>query len=86
MLWRAVGGGPLLAGAVVLLGVVLPVIYVAFPPEDLGGYNSDYAATLVGAHWVAVAGFVLLALVLARSLPLSRARGRGDGPGPEPAA
>ena len=86
VLWRAVGWRPLLAGAAVLLAVVLPVVYVLFPPEDRGGYNSDYAATLLGAHWVAVAAFVLLVLALARSLPLSRARARRDGPEHAPPA
>ena len=86
VLWRAVGWRPLLAGAVVLLGVVVPAVYLLFPPADLGGYNSDYAASLVGAHWIAVAAFLLLVLTLVRSLPLSRARGRRGGPAPAPPA
>jgi hypothetical protein len=86
VLWRAVGWRPLLAGAVVLLGVVVPAVYLLFPPADLGGYNSDYAASLVGAHWIAVAAFLLLALTLVRSLPLSTARGRRGAPAPAPPA
>lgn len=53
---------------------VLPVIYIAFPPRDQGGYNFDYAVQLMGAHWVAVgivccigAGCGLAAVRLARS-------------------
>ena len=86
MLWRGVGWRVLLATAVGLLGVVVPAVYLIFPPTDLGGYNSDYAQSLIGAHWVTVAVVLMLVLVLARSLPLSRARGRGDGPAPAPPA
>jgi MYXO-CTERM domain-containing protein len=34
----------------------------------MGGHNSSYAADALGAHWVAVAAFVLLALALWRML------------------
>jgi hypothetical protein len=84
VLWRGIGWRPLLAGAVALLGVVVPAVYLLFPPKDLGGYDSGYAQLLVGAHWVGVAAFVGLALVLARTFGVSRARGRGGGPAPEP--
>ena len=86
VLWRGVGWRPLLAAAVGLLGVVVPAVYLLFPPTDLGGYNSDYAQSLIGAHWVAVAVVLLLALALVRSLPLSRARARRGGQGPAPPA
>ncbi|MDX6697506.1 MAG: arabinofuranan 3-O-arabinosyltransferase [Solirubrobacteraceae bacterium] len=57
----ALAGGALLA--------LEPVIYLAFlPREKGGGYNFNYPLDLVGAHWVAVAGFVLLALSLWRRL------------------
>ena len=42
-----------------LLGVVVPVLYLVLLPDDLGGFNSEYAVDLISAHWVAVAAFVL---------------------------
>ncbi len=68
VLWRGVGSRALVAAAVVALAVVVPAIYVIFPAEDRGGYNSGYAQDILGAHWVGVAAFVLLFLALARSL------------------
>ena len=66
--WRGIGVTALLGSAGVLLAIVLPLVYLAFPPEDLGGYNSGYATDALSAHWVAVAAFVLLALALWRML------------------
>ena len=74
LLWRGVGPGPLALAAGALAGVVLPAIYLSFPPDDGGGFNSEFAADLTGAHWVAVAVWVLFALALA--LTLSRASRR----------
>jgi arabinofuranan 3-O-arabinosyltransferase len=77
VLWRGVGERALIAVAVALLGLVVPAIYLLFPAEDRGGYNSAFAQDLLAAHWVGVAAFVLLALALWQAL--SRARGRrGD--------
>jgi hypothetical protein len=74
VLWRGASVGALLAAAGALLAVVVPAIYLAFPPRDLGGHNSSYAAEVLGAHWVAVAAFVLLALALWRMVA-GRTRG-----------
>jgi hypothetical protein len=54
--------------------VAVPAIYVVFPPNDLGGHNSSYPAEVIGAHWVAVAAFVLLVLALWRMVA-GRTRG-----------
>ena len=50
------------------LAVVVPVLYIAFPGRDAGGYSSYYPTSHLGAHWVAVGAVVLLALALVRSL------------------
>ena len=58
-----------------LLLVAVPLLYLVFPPDDLGGHNSSYASEALAAHWFAVAAFVLLALALWRMLAAS---GRGN--------
>jgi len=72
-----IGARPLIVAAAALLGVAVPVVYLLFTPEDLGGYSFSYAGDIVGAHWLAVTALVLLALALWRTL--STARGRGAG-------
>jgi hypothetical protein len=74
VLWRGASVAALVGVAGALLAVVVPVLYLAFPPDDLGGHNSSYAAEALGAHWVAVAALVLLALALWRMLA-GRTRG-----------
>ena len=46
----------------------MPAIALLKPPVDLGGFNSEYATDLVGAHWLALAAFVALAVALWRGL------------------
>jgi arabinofuranan 3-O-arabinosyltransferase len=82
LLWRGVGAAPLAIAAGGLVAVVLPAIYLLFPPDDDGGFNSEFAADLTGAHWVAVAAWVLLALALSRAIRRRRAgapHGAGGG-------
>lgn len=70
--WRtlALAGGGLLA--------LEPAIYLAFMPTERGdGYNFNYPLDLVGAHWVAVAGVVLLGLSLWRRVQPSLKRSSG---------
>jgi arabinofuranan 3-O-arabinosyltransferase len=66
--WRGIGARPLTIAAGLLLALVVPAIYLAAPPTNLGGYNSNYAIDLIWAHWAAVAAVVLLTLALARTL------------------
>jgi hypothetical protein len=78
--WRGVGARALTLAAGALLVVAVPAIYLLFMPDDRGGYNGDYANDLLAAHWVGVAGFVLLALALWRMLSTARARSGGREP------
>jgi arabinofuranan 3-O-arabinosyltransferase len=80
LLWRGVGPAALAAAAGALVAVVLPAIYLLFPPDGGGGFNSEFAADLTGAHWVAVAAWVLLALAV--GLTLSKASRRRRAPAP----
>jgi hypothetical protein len=75
LLWRGAPLGKLLAAAGALLLVAVPLVYLVFPPDDLGGHNSSYAGETLAAHWFAVGAFVLLALALWRMLA---GRGRGS--------
>jgi arabinofuranan 3-O-arabinosyltransferase len=74
-----VGARPLILGAAGLLGIAVPAAYVLFTPEDRGGYAFSYAGELIGAHWLAMAALVLLALALWRIVSGRRA------PAPPPA-
>ena len=84
-----IGARPLHLAGTLLLALV-PAVYVLFPPRDRGGFNFDYASELVGAHWLAVAALVLIALGLWRTLSAWRPRASRDraaaAPGPGPAA
>jgi arabinofuranan 3-O-arabinosyltransferase len=84
LLWLGLGVRVLVACAGGLLGVVVPAIYLIFPPEDRGGYNPGYPVDVLGAHWVGVAAFVFLFVALTRSL--RTARDPRGGPAPAPAA
>jgi hypothetical protein len=72
VLWRGVAPRALTLAAGGLLAVVVPLLYVLFPGDDRGGYDTRYAVEHIGAHWVAVAAFVLLVLALARTLASAR--------------
>jgi threonine/homoserine/homoserine lactone efflux protein len=82
ILWRGWSPRTLIAAAGALLVVVVPVLYVLFPGDDRGGYDTDYAVEHLGAHWVAVAAVVLLAVALARTLSTATRRSEGAGPTP----
>ncbi|HEY3728102.1 MAG TPA: alpha-(1-_3)-arabinofuranosyltransferase family protein [Solirubrobacteraceae bacterium] len=58
--WAGIGPRVLAATAGVLLGVVVPVVYLITNPHNEGGYNFDYSVQLIYAHWVGVAAVVLL--------------------------
>ncbi|HEU4657644.1 MAG TPA: alpha-(1-_3)-arabinofuranosyltransferase family protein [Capillimicrobium sp.] len=68
VLWRGIGARQLALAAGALLTVVVPVLYLAVPVEDRGGYNTAAPLDRIAAHWVAVAAIVLLLLALYRAL------------------
>jgi hypothetical protein len=72
VLWRGVSARALTLAAGALLAVVVPLLYLLSPGDDRGGYDTRYAIEHLGAHWVAVAAFVLLVLALARTLATAR--------------
>jgi hypothetical protein len=51
----------------------VPILYLAVPVEDQGGYNTSAPMDRIAAHWVAVAAIVLLALALYRALAGAKA-------------
>jgi arabinofuranan 3-O-arabinosyltransferase len=84
LLWRGASPRLMIGAAGALLAVVVPALYLIFPAPDRGGYSTGYPVEHLGAHWVAVAAFVLLVLALARTL--STARRSSGGPAAEEAA
>jgi arabinofuranan 3-O-arabinosyltransferase len=80
LLWRGVGPAPLAVAAGALTAIVLPAIYLLFPPDDGGGFNSEFAADLTGAHWVAVAAWALFAVAVALAVSRASRRRRAAAP------
>ncbi len=80
ILWRGIASRRLLWGAGLLLVAVVPLLYLLFEGHDQGGYDIGYASQHLGAHWVAVAAYALLTLVLLRDLSRASARLRGRAP------
>jgi arabinofuranan 3-O-arabinosyltransferase len=83
ILWRGIGTRPLIAVAAALMVVVVPLLTLAIPVRDPGGYNFEYAHERIAVHWVAVAAVVLLVLALARILSTAmgrRATASGSAP------
>ncbi|WP_445150075.1 alpha-(1-_3)-arabinofuranosyltransferase domain-containing protein [Baekduia sp. Peel2402] len=78
--WRGLSDRTLGFAVLGLLGVVVPGIYAgvaAFGDHDvLGGNSTRFSADRLAAHWVAVAAFVLLVVVLVRTLAAARRRDR----------
>ena len=68
-----IGARPLHLAGVALLGVAVPLAYLLLPPADRGGFSPAYATDLIAAHWLAMAGLVLIALGLWRTLSAWRA-------------
>jgi len=83
ILWRGIGPRLLTAGAAVLLGLVVPIMYVVISPRDRGGWNFEYSVELMQAHWVGVGAFVLLLAACWRTLGSARASQAG-GPSMTP--
>ncbi len=67
-LWRGVPEGWLTRLAAGLLVVVVPAIYLIFPPGNEGGFDPNYAEVEIYAHFVAVLAVCALGLALVRVL------------------
>jgi hypothetical protein len=80
LLWRGLSDRTLGLAVLGLLGVVVPAIYAGVAllsgEEILGGNSTRFGADRLAAHWVAVAAFVLLVVILVRTLAAARARDR----------
>ena len=72
VLWRGVGPRILIAGAALLLGVVVPLLYVVVGPDNDGGFSFGYSNSLLLAHWAAITAVFLLALSCWRALAAAR--------------
>jgi arabinofuranan 3-O-arabinosyltransferase len=82
VLWRGIGARALTIAAGALLLVVVPVLYLLFPGTDHGGFDTKFATEHLGASFVAVAAYVLLATAVWR---VSTATRRSDSPPGGPA-
>jgi len=85
ILWRGIGVRLLTAGAALLLGVVVPLLYLIENPINRGGYNFEYSLQTINAHWVAEGALVLLMVACWRAISSARAD-RGEPAPSAPAA
>jgi hypothetical protein len=79
IIWRGVRPSRLVGAAAVLLGIVVPFLYVVEQPRNRGGYNFEYSLDTIWAHWVAVAGLILLMVACWKTLAAARRAGRRSG-------
>jgi hypothetical protein len=82
ILWRGWSPRALILAAGGLLVLVVPALYLLFPGEDRGGYDTEFAVDHLGAHWVTVAAVTLLLVALARTLSTAIRASRARGPAP----
>jgi hypothetical protein len=68
VLWLRVGPSALTLAAASLLGVAVPVLYLAHPGNASGGNHFGYPMAHLAAHYVGVAAVVALALALVLTL------------------
>jgi hypothetical protein len=73
VLWRGIGAKQLALAAGGLLAIVVPILYLAIPVRDRGGYSTSAPMDRIAAHWVAVGAIVLLLLALYRALAGAKA-------------
>jgi hypothetical protein len=74
VLWRGAGSRLLAVVAALILGVVVPALYLIVSPTDRGGFNFEYSTELISAHWAGVTALVLLMAACWRSLAQARRR------------
>jgi hypothetical protein len=68
ILWLGMGARTLTLVAGALLGVVVPILYLAHTGDDAGANHFDYAIDHLAANWVGVAALVALMAALSRTL------------------
>ncbi len=68
VLRRGIGARALTLTAGVLLGVVVPILYLVHPGDERGGNHFGYAMSHLGAHYAGVAALGLLMAALWRTL------------------
>jgi arabinofuranan 3-O-arabinosyltransferase len=73
--WRGYGPRALAAAAGVVLLVAVPIAYLVTDPRNQGGYNFNYSIELIYAHWLGVAGVIMLGLAVWMTLSAARPRG-----------
>ncbi len=82
--WRGISDRALGAVVALLLGVAVPLAYVAaaiiHDDEGRGGNSTDFAANRLAAHWMALAALVALGLILVRTLRAQRYGTRSGAP------
>jgi hypothetical protein len=73
ILWAGIPARRLALAGGAILAVAVPIAYLVIPAEDHGGFNTNLAVERIAAHWIGVAGVVLLGAALCRSLAAARA-------------
>ncbi len=86
ILWRGVGARPLIIAAGVLLGLVVPVLYLLHTGPQQGANHFAYASDHMAANWAGVAALVALMAALWRTLAPIRARRNRTAPAERPPA
>jgi hypothetical protein len=72
VLWRGWSPATLTLAAAGLLGLAVPITYLIVGPDGRQGDSFLYSTKLIGAHWIGVVAFTLLALAawkIVRSRP-----------------
>jgi hypothetical protein len=72
-LWRGLSARTLIAVALGLLGIAVPIAYLIGSPAGHGGYDFAYSTELISAHWIGVGAIVLLGLALWQIISATRA-------------
>jgi hypothetical protein len=81
ILWRGVGARRLVLIAGLLLGIVVPVLYLVHTGPEQGANHFGYAMDHLAANWVGVAGLIALIAALIRTLAQAvRIRTATEGP------
>jgi arabinofuranan 3-O-arabinosyltransferase len=83
ILWRGIGPRFLTFTAGALLGIVVPILYLAVAPKDQGGFDFSFSVELIDAHWVGVGAVVLLGMAGVQTVAAGRRRAQ---PPPPPVA